>query len=182
MDAIEDWSKPEQTSLTSTKMSPATMHDMLVRLYSLPSLDDAIAACTAQGITIRRALSPEKNVISDWVRVHFANSVAELELAFAQVPVTCFIAVRDTEILGFACYDVTCPNFFGPEGVAEKERGKGIGRVLLLAALHAQRAKGYAYAIIGGVGPAAFYAKTVRAIAIPESTPGIYAGMLRNSP
>ena len=158
------------------------MHDMLVRLYALPSLDEAVAACAARGVTIRRALSPEKHAVFDWVRAHFASSTAELEVAFAQVPVTCFIAVREDAMLGFACYDVTCKNFFGPEGVVTEERGRGIGRALLLAALHAQRAQGYAYAIIGGVGPAEFYAKTVGAIAIPGSTPGIYAGMLTQNP
>ena len=154
------------------------MHDMLVRLYALPNLDEAVAACAARGVTIRRALAPEKVAVIDWVRAHFASSVAEVEAAFAQAPVTCFIAVRGDNMLGFACHDVTCRNFFGPEGVAASERGHGIGRALLLAALHAQRAQGYAYAIIGGVGPAEFYAKTVGAIAIRESTPGIYSGML----
>ena len=81
-------------------------------------------------------------------------------------------------MLGFACHDVTCRNFFGPEGVVAEERGRGTGRALLLAALHAQREQGYAYAIIGGVGPAAFYARTVGAVTIADSTPGIYAGML----
>ena len=160
-----------------------TMHDMLVRLYAIPTADDAVAACVARGITIRRALSPERAVMADWIRAHFPRAAAEVETAFAQVPVTCFIAVRDDAILGFACYDVTCRNYFGPEGVAEEERGRGIGRALLLSALQAQRAQGYAYAIIGGVGPAEFYAKTVGAIAIPGSTPGIYAGVLsRRSP
>ena len=154
------------------------MHDMLVRLYALPSLDEAVAACAARGIAIRRALAPEKLAVSSWVRTHFASSAAEVETAFEQVPVTCFIAVRDDAMLGFACHDVTCRNFFGPEGVATGERGHGIGRALLLAALHAQRARGYAYAIIGGVGPAEFYAKTVGAVAIAGSTPGIYGGML----
>jgi GNAT superfamily N-acetyltransferase len=154
------------------------MHDMLVRLYALPSLDEAVASCAARGVKIRRALAPEKVAVIDWVRAHFASSVAEVETAFAPVPVTCFIAVRDGTMLGFACHDVTCRNFFGPEGVAASERGHGIGRALLLAALHAQRAQGYAYAIIGGVGPAQFYEKTISAIEIPGSTPGIYAGML----
>ena len=154
------------------------MHDMLVRLYALPSLDEAVAACVARGVTIRRAFAPEKVAVVDWVRAHFASSVAEVEAAFAQTPVTCFIAVRDSTMLGFACHDATCRNFFGPEGVAASERGRGIGRALLLAALHAQRAQGYAYAIIGGVGPAQFYEKTIGAIDIPGSTPGIYAGML----
>ena len=155
------------------------MHDMLVRLYAIPSAEEALAGCLRRGVTIRRAFSPEKYAVGDWVRAHFASSVAEVETAFAQVPVTCYIALREAEILGFACYDVTCPNFFGPEGVAPAERSHGIGRALLLCALLAQRARGYAYAIIGGVGPAQFYEKAVGAIAIPGSTPGIYAGMLK---
>ena len=154
------------------------MHDMLVRLYALPSLGEAIAACAVRGVTVRRALAPERHAVLDWVRAHFASSAAEVETAFAQVPATCFVAVRDNAMLGFACYDVTCRNFFGPEGVAAKDRGRGTGRALLLAALHAQRAQGYAYAIIGGVGPAEFYAKTVGATAIAGSTPGIYAAIL----
>ena len=155
------------------------MQDMLVRLYAIPSADAALAVCAKGGVAIRRALSAERHVVVDWVRTHFASSVAEVETAFAQVPARCFIALRDDEILGFACYDVTCPNFFGPEGVAAPERGRGIGRALLLCALHAQRAQGYAYAIVGGAGPAEFYAKAVGAIPIPESTPGIYAGLLK---
>jgi hypothetical protein len=39
--------------------------------------------------------------------------------------------------------------------------------------------QGYAYAIIGGVGPVEFYAKTVGAIVIAGSQPGIYGGMLK---
>jgi hypothetical protein len=45
---------------------------------------------------------------------------------------------------------------------------------LTLAALAAMRASGYAYAIIGGVGPSAFYAKVAGATPIEGSTPGIY--------
>jgi len=63
--------------------------------------------------------------------------------------------------------------------VVDGERGRGIGSALLLSALHAQRALGYAYAIVGGVGPAQFYEKAVGAIPIPGSTPGIYAGTLK---
>ncbi|MCC6197276.1 MAG: GNAT family N-acetyltransferase [Burkholderiales bacterium] len=155
------------------------MHDMLVRLYDLPSLDEALAAVAKQGVTVRRAIAPEKPAVLDWTRVHFASSVAEIETAFAQVPATCFVAVRERALLGFACHDVTARNFFGPEGVASAERGKGIGRALLLAALHAQRAQGYAYSIIGGVGPAEFYARAAGAVAIAGSTPGIYRPLAR---
>ena len=159
------------------------MHDMLVRLYALPDLAPALARCAGQDIAIRRALGAEMAAVTAWVRRHFPSAEAETEIAFARLPVACFIAVRAQEILGFACHDATAPNFFGPEGVAENARGHGVGTALLLAALHAQRAQGFAYAIIGGVGPAAFYAKTVGAVDIADSTPGIYAGMLpRNDP
>jgi len=40
-------------------------------------------------------------------------------------------------------------------------------------------ADGYAYAIIGGVGPVEYYKKIVHAIPIRGSTPGIYRGMLK---
>ena len=39
--------------------------------------------------------------------------------------------------------------------------------------------QGFAYAIIGGVGPVEFYAKSVGAVVIDGSEPGIYGGMLK---
>jgi len=56
--------------------------------------------------------------------------------------------------------------------------GRLPGTALLLATLHAMAAEGYAYAIIGGFGPAEFYSKAVGAVPIAGSTPGIYANML----
>lgn len=155
------------------------MHDMLVKLYALPDLAPAVARCARQGTTIRRALAAEKNTVVGWVREHFPGAEPETDVAFARLPVACFIAIHAEQLQGFACHDATAPNFFGPEGVVAGARGQGVGTALLLAALHAQRAQGYAYAIIGGVGPAAFYTATVGAVDIPDSTPGIYAGMLR---
>jgi len=77
-------------------------------------------------------------------------------------------------LLGVACHDATCRNFFGPALVAPEQRGRGIGRALLLAALHAMRADGYGYAIIGWASSAEFYRRTVGAVPIEGSTPGIY--------
>jgi len=155
------------------------MHDMLVKLYELPSLAAALETVSKQGISVRRGQAPEKPMVKAWVASNFASSVAEVGIAFGRLPISCFLAVRGQEILGFACYDATSRNFFGPEAVIEAARGRGLGRTLLLAALHAQREQGYAYAIIGGVGPAEFYSRSVGATPIAGSTPGIYAGMLR---
>ena len=38
---------------------------------------------------------------------------------------------------------------------------------------------GYAYAIIGDAGPVEYYKKTVGAVEIPNSHPGIYKNMLK---
>ena len=50
---------------------------------------------------------------------------------------------------------------------------------MLLECLHAMAAHGYGYAIIGGVGPRAFYERVVEVLEIPGSTPGVYRGKLR---
>ncbi|MGE5337042.1 MAG: GNAT family N-acetyltransferase [Gemmatimonadota bacterium] len=158
------------------------MADMLVRLYELPPLEGELGALAVNGVQVRRAILAEKPPVMAWVQIHVAAWAAEVEATFARLPISCFIALRGQDLLGFACYDGICRNFFGPTAVLQAERGRGIGRALLLAALHAQRAQGYAYSIIGGVGPAGFYAKTVGAMPIEGSTPGIYAGRLHDPP
>ncbi|HEX6290725.1 MAG TPA: GNAT family N-acetyltransferase [Herpetosiphonaceae bacterium] len=159
------------------------MPDMLVKLYTLPEVEPLIAAQRAAGVDIRRALAPEKHVVVDWVRQHWSLPWAsECEVTFANQPVSCFVAVEAERLVGFSCYDATCKNFFGPIGVDPAVRGRDIGRVLLLACLHAMAAQGFGYAIIGGVGPAEFYARTVGAVLIEDSTPGVYRGMLRAKP
>jgi hypothetical protein len=44
------------------------------------------------------------------------------------------------------------------------------------------KSQGYAYAIIGGVGPATFYEKAVGAKLIEGSDPGIYKGIMSYIP
>ena len=96
-------------------------------------------------------------------------------MAFANKPVSCFIATHEDKIVGFAAYECTRRNFFGPTGVAEEYRGRGIGTALLLACLYAMQDMGYVYAIIGGAGPVDFYKRVVGAIVIPfDEGMGIY--------
>lgn len=154
------------------------MPDMLVRLYDLPAGAET-AMPDADGVQIRRAMAPDKFRVVEWVREHTGISAAgECDVCFAHPAVSCFIATRGADIVGYACYDATAPDFFGPTKVLESEQGQGIGRALLLRSLAAMRDEGYGYAVIGGVGPQAFYEKTVGAILIPGSTPGIYKDFL----
>ena len=156
------------------------MPDMLVKLYQLPRWDELRINLAKEQIEIRRAIPPEKHVVVNWVRRQFGDGWAsETEVSFSNHPATCYIATQHNEILGFGCYNATCKDFFGPTGVAESQRGRGIGKGLLLACLDAMAAEGYGYAIIGAAGPQAFYTKAVGATPIDESSPGIYKGMLQ---
>lgn len=158
------------------------MTDMLVKLYELPPVAPLIDRLAAEGVSIRRGLAPEKHHVLDWVAAHFSDFWrSECDVAFARQPVSCFLALANGHLLGFGCYDATLRGFFGPTGVHESARGRGLGRSLLLACLHDMAAQGYGYAIIGGVGPAEFYTRAVGATVIEGSTPGVYAGLLRTS-
>ena len=155
------------------------MTDMLVKLYDLPQSWDFLAEQEKQGVTVRKPIGPEKQIIVGWVRETFSGVWAsEADMALSNRPISCFIALKGGELIGFACYDATALGFFGPTGVKEAERGQGIGRALLLASLLDMRLKGYGYAIIGSIGPADFYRKTAGAVEIPDSTPSIWKGWL----
>ena len=151
------------------------MIDMLVRLYDLPEHKSAVP----EEVIIRRPGAYERHLVADWAGEHFSPKWAsEVKVAFSREPISCFIATRNREILGFACYGTTAKGYFGPTGVSEAARGSGIGKELLFRCLQALREDGYAYAIIGGVGPREFYEKACGAIEIPGSDPGIYADLL----
>ncbi len=62
--------------------------------------------------------------------------------------------------------------------MADAPRRAGIVTGLLFACLEDMRQQGFGYAIIGGVGPAAYYSKAVGAAPIEGSEPGVYRGLL----
>jgi GNAT superfamily N-acetyltransferase len=158
------------------------MSDLLVRLYDLPVFEAEEKVRNA-GIVVRRGMSFERQFILDWIEKHFYGPwVSEAAVALSQQPSTCFVAVKDGTLLGFACYDTSAKGFFGPTGVDEAARGQGIGEALLISTLKGMREAGYAYGVIGDPGPVAFYQKRLDALEIPKSKPGIYAGMLRSTP
>lgn len=157
----------------------APMVDMLVRLYELPDAASLRAGLAEQGITIRPCRPYEAHIVAAWVEEHFSHRwVSELHIAMSHQPIGCFIATRNRQVLGFVCVDTTARGFVGPMGVQENARNSGLGKALLLTALEQMHHLGYAYAVIGGVGPCEFYRRTVDAIEIPGSDPGIYADIL----
>ena len=122
------------------------MSDMLVKLYDLAESRLLLSQTIPSDVTIRKPLGLERSLIVQWAR----------------------------ELVGFACYDAAALGYFGPIGVLEALRGKGVGKALMFACLLEMKLKGYGCAIIGWVGPQEFYEKTVGAITIPDSTPGIW--------
>jgi len=153
---------------------------MLVNLLKLPPAAPALDELRREGLAVRRAQPWELTAVREWVSRNFQPAWAdEISVGFARQPVTVFVALREGRLVGFAAYECTRRDFFGPTGVADAERGRGVGRALLLAALWAMREMGYAYAVVGGVGPAEFYARQVGATLIPDSSPGVYADPLR---
>lgn len=155
------------------------MPDMLVNLFQLPEWQQREENLKKEGIKIKRAIPPEKARVSAWIEEQFQKAwSSEAEVAFAKSPLTIFVAYKQDQILGFACYDTTARGFFGPTGVSKEARGRGIGTVLLLKSLAALKESGYAYAIIGDAGPVEYYKKICNALVIENSKDGIYQDML----
>jgi len=147
------------------------MADLLVNLLKLPPVETLDVK-----VLIRRAQPFELSIVRQFIEQNFSASWAdEVSVGFANKPVSVFIAAIDQKLVGFAAYECTRRGFFGPTGVLDSARGLGIGKALLLSSLTALRELGYVYAIIGAAGPVRFYQKTVGAIVIPDSEPGIYS-------
>lgn len=158
------------------------MPDMIVNLYTLQENNDE-EELNKKGITIKRALMPDKHWILKFVRENFTSDWEdECECALFNKPVSCYIAVKDGDLMGFACYDATAKDFFGPIGVKEEERHSGIGKVLLYKCMKSMKDDGYGYAIIGWAEEAIkFYEKSVGAVIIPNATPqnSVYRNLIK---
>jgi predicted N-acetyltransferase YhbS len=155
------------------------MSDMLVSLLTLPDDREIVDKLKDEGILVRRIQPFEISLLRRFVLDTFGEGWAdEVSNAFGHQPPTCFVATTEKRIIGFGAYECTRRDYFGPTGVHPDFRSKGIGKALLLACLRSMYELGYAYAIIGGVGPADFYTRVAGAIPIPDSTPGVYVDML----
>ncbi len=158
------------------------MPDLLVKLYHLPDTF-SVKDLNEQGIQIKRVLPPDKHLVDEFVRKNFSEAwVSEISVSLTKVNPTCFIAIKDHRVVGFAAYDATAKGFFGPTGVDENFRGLGVGKALLMKCLIAMREEGYGYAIIGGVGKAQpFYEKVCQAEEIKDTNPSVYSRMVGNN-
>ena len=157
------------------------MADMLVKLYNIPNSYEIEKKLSEEGIKIKKALAPDRSRIIDFSRACAKEDYSnEVTAAFSNNPITCYIATKEKKIIGFACYEATAKDFFGPMAVVKSERRKGIGKALLLKSLESMQELGYAYAIIGWPAKSAvdFYKKCADAIMIDEKSSGVYKRMI----
>lgn len=157
------------------------MADMLVKLYDIPFSYALEERLSEEGIRIKKALAPDRSRIIEFSKICAKDDYSdEVSAAFCNNPITCYIATKEKKIIGFACYEATAKNFFGPMAVLDSERKKGVGKALLLRSLGSMQELGYAYAIIGWPAKSAveFYKKCVGAVMIDESSSGVYKRMI----
>lgn len=157
------------------------MADMLVKLYPLPTCPGLEDSLRAKGVTIKKALAPDMSKIIAFTEENGHPGWAdELRVCFTNQPVSCYIAVKDKQVIGFGCYEATARGFFGPTLVKASERRQGVGKALLLACLASLRELGYAYAFIGWPAPEAihFYQQATGGMMIPDERHGVYSRMV----
>ena len=80
---------------------------------------------------------------------------------------TVIVAGTKGTVQAFACCSATHPGWFGPMGTVESQRGKGLGRLLLLRSMELLKAEGWGGARIPWVGPVPFYARYCGAVLGP---------------
>jgi mycothiol synthase len=89
------------------------------------------------GLTLPLLEFARTEFMGDWVR--FARQASE-KILLGDYPERLMIAHQDGKVLGFSHHDA---ERFGPIGVAQSQRGRGIGQVLMYRTLAAQRNAGY---------------------------------------
>lgn len=126
------------------------------------NLEVNLAGIEADGLA-KRTTRDEADRVLDFIEREFGRIWRfEAAKAFAREQPPLFHTEDAGEITGFAAHDVNNRGlgFFGPTGVAQSQRGRGLGRSLLLASLADLRELGYAKAVIPWTDALAFYEKS----------------------
>jgi GNAT superfamily N-acetyltransferase len=125
---------------------PLSMKANLTNYRPEPTVGEREASLAGEGIAIRRAEPADILPLIAFQETHFPHwkpdAIGVMRDLFGGDPrgVTLHVATDDGEIIGYA---QTRAERFGPFGVNEAYRGRGVGAVLLSRALRAMRAQGF---------------------------------------
>jgi len=138
--------------------------ELIVNLYS----EKAIEVVPLKEGRIERVLPFEAGHVRSFIKKVFPRTewADEISGPLNGPKTTVFVAIEGKKIVGFAAYDATAKDFFGPLGVDPKYRKKGYGEALCKACFRAMKEEGYAYAMIGYAGPVAWYSKHFGAVEV----------------
>ncbi|MGQ9515078.1 MAG: GNAT family N-acetyltransferase [Thermoproteota archaeon] len=101
------------------------------------------------GYSFSVALKDQKEKVTEWVRSNFGPLWShEASEAFRHRTPSVILASKGDSIVGFAAHGALELDWFGPIGVIESERNKGIGSVLLFKSLISMKEEGRRNAII----------------------------------
>lgn len=168
------------STLLRCSTSRITKNDVLQLVCSPRDLAVHLEGCMldtspAIGVArIRRATSNDRNAVLSYIQSEFgAKWMQTVRAAFQEKIIPLLLALDQTDIVGFACYDVVNQKkgLLGPMGTSLHSRLGGIGRTLLHHCLAEMKALGYEYAIIKDAGPIEFYERSCGAVLIPQMYP-----------
>ncbi len=133
-----------------------TVIDMVADLRKLKPLGaEDLKALKALGG--RKAGPKDAPALKALIQAEFPYWAWEADASLARGVV--WVAGLQGAVTAFACADGTHPGWFGPMGTAERERGKGQGRLLMAQCLQHLKKRGAKAARIPWVGPVPFYVK-----------------------
>ena len=114
---------------------------------------------TRAGITFKTGWQIATTDLLSWVERKFSPFWSnEVEFALKRDSPSVFVASNETgELLGFATINGLAPGRFGPAGVSDSQRGKGIGTVLLYDAFQALKDQGFPKAVVHWTDHLFFY-------------------------
>jgi len=107
------------------------------------------AAMAEQGYAFTIPDQEQREGVIDWIHSNFGPLYShEASEAFRHDIPSLWLAYKGDEIVGFSSYGTSELNWFGPIGVIESERRKGVGSVLLYKALMGMKEEGRRIALI----------------------------------
>jgi N-acetylglutamate synthase-like GNAT family acetyltransferase len=109
------------------------------------NIDDSIKALQQQGYQFRRALISDKKNVLHFISTHFKVCLDEAMNAYKNNPITLHICLFNQEIVGFGIAEGNNVGMgsFGPFGVHEAHRKKGIATVFTKLCLEDLQYMGY---------------------------------------